>query len=82
MKVVNVHEAKTRLSALLATVEQGEDVIIARNGHPIARLTAVAPPIRREPGVLRRLPAWREFRFDPAVFAPMSDAEMAEEGWE
>ncbi len=35
---VNVHEAKTRLSQLLARVEQGEDVIISRAGHPVARL--------------------------------------------
>lgn len=81
MKTVNVHEAKTQLSALLALVEQGEDVIIARNGHHVARLTAAAPPVRREPGVLRRLPAWRDFQFDAAVFAPMTDAEIAEEGW-
>jgi prevent-host-death family protein len=81
MKTVNVHEAKTKLSALLALVEQGEEVIIARNGHHVARLTAVAPPIRREPGELRHVPEWRDFRFDPAVFAPMTDEEMAEEGW-
>ena len=80
MKAVDVHEAMARLSELLALVEQGEDVLIARDGHPVARLTA-APPIRREPGELRRLPAWREFRFDPAVFARMSDADIAKEGW-
>ncbi|MGH7707441.1 MAG: type II toxin-antitoxin system Phd/YefM family antitoxin, partial [Vulcanimicrobiaceae bacterium] len=32
MVTVNVHEAKTRLSALLAAVERGEDVVIARAG--------------------------------------------------
>jgi len=40
---VNVHEAKTRLSELLAAVESGEEVVIARNGTPAARLVAVAP---------------------------------------
>ena len=38
---VNVYEAKTRLSALLALVESGEEVIIARNGRPVARLSAL-----------------------------------------
>ncbi|MGH7755654.1 MAG: type II toxin-antitoxin system Phd/YefM family antitoxin, partial [Vulcanimicrobiaceae bacterium] len=38
MVTVNVHEAKTRLSALLAAVERGEDVVIARAGKPVARL--------------------------------------------
>ena len=38
-KTVNVFEAKTNLSKLLAQVEDGEDVIIARAGKPVARLT-------------------------------------------
>ena len=38
MAMVNVHEAKTNLSRLLAQVEAGEDVVIARNGKPVARL--------------------------------------------
>lgn len=42
MESVNIYEAKTRLSQLLARVEAGEDVLIARAGRPIARLTAVA----------------------------------------
>ena len=36
---VNIGEAKTRLSELLAKVEAGEEVIIARGADPIARLT-------------------------------------------
>ena len=38
MREVNVHQAKTHLSRLLADVERGEEVIIARAGKPIARL--------------------------------------------
>lgn len=37
---VNVHEAKTHLSRLLQRVEQGEDVVIARAGKPVAKLVA------------------------------------------
>ena len=35
---MNVHEAKTQLSRLLLNVESGEEVIIARDGKPVARL--------------------------------------------
>ncbi len=35
---VNTHEAKTQLSRLLARVEEGDDIVIARAGKPIARL--------------------------------------------
>ena len=41
---VNVGQAKTDLSKLLARVEAGEDVEIARDGVPVARLVRVAPP--------------------------------------
>lgn len=37
---VNTHEAKTHLSRLLAEVEAGGEVIIARSGKPVARLVA------------------------------------------
>jgi len=41
MRIVNVHKAKTELSRLLEAVEQGEDVVIARAGVPVARLVPV-----------------------------------------
>lgn len=40
---VNVGQAKTDLSKLLARVEAGEDVVIARDGVPVARLVRVEP---------------------------------------
>jgi prevent-host-death family protein len=40
---VNVGQAKTDLSRLLAHVEAGEDVEIARDGVPVARLVHVEP---------------------------------------
>jgi prevent-host-death family protein len=41
METVNVHEAKTHLSRLLARVARGEEILIARAGKPIARLVPV-----------------------------------------
>ncbi|UUY02911.1 type II toxin-antitoxin system prevent-host-death family antitoxin [Svornostia abyssi] len=43
---VNVGQAKTDLSKLLARVEAGEEVEIARDGVPIARLTRIEQPAR------------------------------------
>jgi prevent-host-death family protein len=41
MKPVNVHQAKTHLSRLLARVARGEEVVIARAGKPVAKLVPV-----------------------------------------
>jgi prevent-host-death family protein len=38
---VGMHEAKTKLSHLVQRAEAGEDVVIARNGKPVARLVRV-----------------------------------------
>ena len=37
-----MHEAKTKLSQLVERAEAGEDIVIARNGKPVARLVPVA----------------------------------------
>ena len=39
-QIINIHEAKTRLSQLLKQVEMGDEIIIARANKPIARLVA------------------------------------------
>jgi prevent-host-death family protein len=43
---VNVQDAKTRLSELLVRVEGGEEIVIARGGKPIARLSPYVVPLR------------------------------------
>lgn len=52
MEVVNVHEAKTHLSRLLARVEAGEEILLARAGRPVARLVPIAADVAspRVPG--------------------------------
>jgi len=45
--VVNIHEAKTQLSRLLARVATGEEIVIARAGEPIARLAPLAKRSKR-----------------------------------
>lgn len=49
---VNIHEAKTHLSRLLERVRDGEEVVIAKAGKPVARLVAIdRRPARRIPGM-------------------------------
>ena len=48
---VNIHEAKTHLSRLLVRAGQGEEIIIAKAGKPIARLVPIKERVlRRQPG--------------------------------
>lgn len=47
MTVVNVQQAKTHLSDLLARTEKGEEIVIARAGRPIARLVPITRPAAR-----------------------------------
>jgi prevent-host-death family protein len=83
MRTVNVYEAKTQLSKLLAEVEAGAEVVVARNGVPVAKLTPIAPkPVKRVAGDLRNYPGWENFEYDPSIFAPMTDEELKAEGWE
>lgn len=49
--IINIHEAKTHLSRLLIRVANGEEIIIARAGKPVARLVPVIDRLeRRKPG--------------------------------
>jgi prevent-host-death family protein len=52
MEVFNVHEAKTHLSRLLDRVAQGEEIVIAKSGKPVARLVRLNTEPRR-PGRLK-----------------------------
>lgn len=50
---VNIHEAKTHFSKLLARVSAGEEIVIARAGKPVARLGPIRPAAtkKRVPGI-------------------------------
>ena len=47
MGTVNIHEAKTHLSQLIEKAVAGEDIVIAKAGKPLVRLTALEPPPRK-----------------------------------
>lgn len=50
MPVINTHQAKTQLSRLIDQALQGEEVIIARAGKPVARLVAYQAHVRPRSG--------------------------------
>jgi len=51
MRTVNIYEAKTHLSRLLEQVANGEEIVIARAGRPLAKLVAYREDENpREPG--------------------------------
>jgi prevent-host-death family protein len=71
--MVGVHEAKTQLSKLLERVRGGEEIVIAKNGVPVARLCPIGPSPRRKPGILSG-------EVDERFFDPLPEDEV--EAWE
>jgi prevent-host-death family protein len=68
-RCVNVQEAKTHLSALLARVAAGERIVLSRHGKPIAQLVPLDPSPRRQLGFMQG-------RVDEAFFDPLPDDEL------
>lgn len=75
MDTVNIHEAKTHLSRLLARAAEGETVVIAKAGRPIAKLVPIdAPSI----GKKRRLGFLKSAFQIPEDFDTMGSDAIAE----
>jgi prevent-host-death family protein len=72
-ETVNIHEAKTHLSKLLGRVLEGEEIVIAKAGKPIARLIPEHPAAagRRIPGIDKGK-LWIAAKFDE-----MSERDLA-----
>jgi prevent-host-death family protein len=74
VKIVNVHEAKTHFSSLIARVERrGESVVICRNGEPVANLV----PHRRASRIVAH-PALSRIQIKYNPTAPLDDDEWPE----
>jgi len=69
---LNLYEAKTQLSSLVEKAAAGEEIIIAKNGTPMAKLVALRHRPLRKPGKLKGK-LWLAADFD----APMPDIEDA-----
>ncbi|MCP4041097.1 MAG: type II toxin-antitoxin system Phd/YefM family antitoxin [Gammaproteobacteria bacterium] len=76
MYQVNIHDAKTHLSKLIERASRGEEVIIARAGKPVARLSAVELKAHG-----RRFGAMKgKATVDDSFFDPLSEEELV--AWE
>jgi prevent-host-death family protein len=69
--VVNLYEAKARLSRLIDRATAGEEVLIGRAGKPLVRLVPVEGLNDRQPGLLKGLVV------PDALFDPLPDDEQA-----
>ena len=68
---VDIAEAKEKLSALLDRALAGKEIIIARAGKPLPRLTPIESMTRRKPG------AWRALKIpNDALFEPMDPEDL------
>lgn len=71
MGVFNVHDAKTHLSRLLDRAADGEEIIIAKSGRPVAKLVRLSPQPRR-PGSLKG-----RIKIGPDFDAPLPEEVLA-----
>jgi len=70
---VNIHEAKTHFSKLIARVQAGEEILVAKAGKTVARLVPTLPVARRRPPR-----EWAGIEIpDSAFFDPMPEEELA-----
>ena len=69
MEIVNVHDAKTHFSRLLARVHMGEEIIIAKAGKPYAKLVPLGPVKERKPGIAQGA-------VTDSFFDPLSEDEL------
>jgi prevent-host-death family protein len=76
METVTIHTAKTTLSQLLARVEAGEEIVLARGKQPVAKIVPYQPVAPgRQFGALRGV-----ISVGPEFFEPLPDDELA--AWE
>ncbi|MBM1144506.1 type II toxin-antitoxin system prevent-host-death family antitoxin [Alcanivorax sp. ZXX171] len=75
MDIINMHDAKTRLSQLVDKAAKGEPFIIAKAGKPVARVTAVDAP---EPGKTRRLGFLKGQMQVPEDFDRLGETDIAD----
>ena len=73
VKTYNVGDAKTHLSSLLEEVQRGVEVVVAKNGKPVARVTRIQPVDKRPMGFVKG-------KLTRAFFDPLPDEELEELG--
>ncbi|MCX6937366.1 MAG: type II toxin-antitoxin system prevent-host-death family antitoxin [Verrucomicrobia bacterium] len=82
MKSASIRSVQHGLAAMIAEVEQGEEIIITRRNHPVARLSPITPAVvasaAETPATLRDY--WRQRPLPPAVRSTLTHADLVAEG--
>ena len=71
MTTFEVQDATTQLSHLLEEVESGQEILITRNGNPVAKLVPCAPKGQRQFGTLKGV-----IELDDKFFDPLPEDEL------
>jgi prevent-host-death family protein len=81
MAPVKMHKAKTEFSKLIARVEKGEEIVIARGDKPVAKIVPLAEPL---PAAREKLPVATAFGcmkgqiwMADDAFDPLTEEELA-----
>ena len=64
MQIINIHQAKTNLSRLIADVLSGKDVVIAKSGKPVVKLVAYKEKVKPRKFGLWKGKIWVSDDFD------------------
>jgi prevent-host-death family protein len=64
MYVTNIHDAKAKLSQLIKRALAGEEVVIAKAGEPMVRLTPIQPDLTPRQGGQLKGKIWIADNFD------------------
>jgi prevent-host-death family protein len=81
MRTASIRTVQHGLAALIAEVEQGEEIIITRHDQPVARLLPIAPVAAASsntPAALRAY--WKRRPLPPAVRSAATHADLIAEG--
>lgn len=81
MKSASIRTVQHGLAAMIAEVEQGEEIIITRRNQPVARLSPISTPATPSASTPARLSTyWRRRPLPPAVRSVLSHADLVAEG--
>ena len=73
--LVNIYQAKSQLSALLEKAQAGEEIVIARAGKPVARLTPIVATESRS-GVRYGGINYKKLKLSGDFHAPLTDDDL------
>lgn len=81
MKSASIRAVQHGLAAIIAEVEQGEEIIITRRDRPVARLLPISPTAATSSGTPAALRAyWKRRPLPPAVRSTLTHADLVSEG--